>query len=326
MKKVLVAVLAVVLLGVLGAAGVAWGLRPRMRPAPDRKVEATPEKLARGRYLAENVAACLHCHSQADKSLFGMPPKLGTEGAGGMCMGPEDGFPGTLCASNLTSDPETGLGRWMDGEIIRAIREGVSRDGRPLMAIMPYGFYRDMSDEDVEAIVAWLRTLPAVRSPLTAPRFDFPLNVLVRFMPEPVEQSVPAPARSDTVAYGKYLVTVGGCVECHTPDAGPRAGQWFAGGREFELEKGVVLRSANLTPHATGMGGLSREEFIGLFKRHAGPGARREVPERLNTLMAWLSYGGMAEQDVGAIYDYLKTQPPVDNAVTPWSLPGTATP
>ena len=154
MKKVLVAVLAVVLLGGLGVAGFAWGLRPRMRPAPDRKVEATPEKLVRGRYLAENVAACFHCHSQADKSLFGTPPKPGTVGGGGMCMGPEDDFPGALCASNLTSDLETGLGQWTDGEIIRAIREGVSRDGRPLMAIMPYGFYREMSDEDVEAIVA----------------------------------------------------------------------------------------------------------------------------------------------------------------------------
>jgi mono/diheme cytochrome c family protein len=320
MKKVLVAVLAVVLLGALGAAGVAWGLRPRMRVASDRKVEATPEKLARGRYLAESVAVCFHCHSQADKTLFGMPPKPGTVGGGGMCMGPEDDIPGTMCASNLTSDPETGLGQWTDGELIRAIREGVSRDGRPLMAAMPYGFYREMSDEDVEAIVAYLRTLPAIRSSLPATRFDFPFNLLVRFMPQPLEQPVTAPARSDTVAYGRYLLTLGRCAECHTPTRGPLAGQQLAGGREVWLDKDVAVRSANLTPHATGIGGLSREGFIGLFQRHVRPEARREVPWRLNSAMAWMSYGGMTEEDVGAIYDYLKTLPPVDNAVIPWDL------
>lgn len=324
MKRVLVAVLAVVLLGGLGAVGFAWGLRPRMRPASDRKVEATPEKLARGRYLAENVAACFHCHSEADKSLFGMPPKPGTVGGGGMCMGPEDDFPGTMCASNLTADLETGLGQWTDGELIRAIREGVSRDGRPLMAAMPYGFYREMSEEDVEALVVYLRTLPAIRGSLPRTRFDFPFNLLFRFMPEPLERPVTAPARSDTVAYGRYLLTLGGCAECHTPNQGPLSGRPLAGGRELWLDKDVVVRSANLTPHATGIGGLGREDFVGLFKRHARPEARREVPWRLNTAMAWMAYGGMTEEDVSSIYDYLKTLEPVDNAVIPWSLPGAA--
>lgn len=329
MKKVLLAALAVVLVGALGAVGFVGLLRPRVRAAPAQKVEATPEKLARGRYLTENVAACFHCHSQADTSLFGMPPKPGTLGGGGMCMGPETGFPGTLCASNLTPDAETGLGQWTDGEIIRAIRDGVSRDGRPLMPIMPYRLYREMSDEDVEAIVAYLRTIPALRNPLTPTRLDFPLNVIIRFMPEPVEHAVPTPARSDTVAYGKYLVTVGGCVECHTPtdeQHEPLPGKLLAGGQQYELETGTVVRSANLTPHATGLGGLSREVFIGLFKRHALAEARSPVDPRFNTLMAWGAYAGMTEQDVGAIYDYLKTVPPVDNAVTPWPAPPVAAP
>lgn len=329
MKKVLLAALAVVLVGALGAAGFVGLLRPRVRAASDRKVEATPETLARGRYLAENVAVCFHCHSQSEKTVFGTPPRPGTLGGGGMCMGPESGFPGTMCASNITPDPETGIGRWTDGEIIRAIREGVSRDGRALMPIMPYSLYRELSDADVEAIVAYLRTIPAIRNPIAPTRLEFPVNLVVRFLPEPVEQPVTAPARMDTVAYGKYLVTVGGCVECHTPRDErhePLPGKWLAGGQEFELENGAVVRSANLTPHASGLGGLSRDVFIGLFKRHALPEARRQVEPRFNTVMAWLSYAGMTEEDVGAIYDYLKTVPPVDNSITSWSAPRVAAP
>ncbi len=329
MKKVFVASLAVLLLLVLGAVGFVLGGRPRSRPASTQKVAVTPEKLARGRYLAENVSVCFHCHSQPDMSLFATPPKPGTLGGGGLCMGPEMGFPGTMCMSNITPDAETGLGQWTDGEIIRAIREGVSRDGRALMPVMPYRLYREMSDEDVEALVAYLRTLPALRNPLAETRLDFPVNVLIRFMPEPLEKAVTAPARSDTVAYGRYLTTVGGCVECHTPTderREPLPGKQFAGGQEFELEKGVVVRSSNLTPHETGLGGLSRDSFIAHFKRHALPEARREVAPERNTVMAWMAYAGMAEEDLGAIYDYLKTLPPVDNDVLPWSTPRVAAP
>jgi mono/diheme cytochrome c family protein len=329
MKKVVVAGLAVLLLVVLGAAGFVLGARPRSRPASAQKVEVTPEKLARGRYLTENVFVCFHCHSQTDMSLFGTPPKPGTLGGGGQCLGPETGFPGTMCMSNLTPDAETGLGQWTDGEIIRAIREGVSRDGRALMPIMPYRLYREMSDEDVEALVAYLRSIPAIRNPLAKTRLDFPVNVFIRLMPEPLEKAVTAPARSDTVAYGRYLTTVAGCVDCHTPtdeNREPLPGKLFAGGQEFGLEKDAMVRSSNLTPHETGIGGLSRGSFIALFKRHALPEARREVAPERNTVMAWMAYAGMAEEDLGAIYDYLKTLPPVDNDVLPWSTPPVVAP
>lgn len=327
MKKVLLAALAVVLVGALGAAGFVGLMRPRVRAASAQKVEATPEKLARGRYLAENVAVCFHCHSQEEKAVFGTPSKPGTLGGGGMCLGPEQGFPGTMCASNITPDAETGLGQWTDGEILRAIREGVSRDGRALMPVMPYSLYRDMADEDVEAVVAYLRTIPAIRNPIAQPKLEFPLNLVVRFLPEPVEHPVSAPARTDTVAYGKYLVTVGGCVECHTPkneQNQPDPGKLLAGGQEFDLGNGAVVRTANLTPHATGLGGLGRDMFIGLFKRHAG--VRRQVEPRFNTVMAWLSYAGMTEADIGSIYDYLQTVPPVDNSITSWPAPRVAAP
>lgn len=324
MKKVFAGVFAVVLLVVLGALGFVFGLRPLKRPAPELHVEASPEKLARGHYLVENVSVCVHCHSQGDLTLFGSPPKPGTVGGGGTCLTPEQGFPGTVCAPNLTPDPDTGLGQWTDGEILRAVREGVSRDGRPLVSFMPYALYREMSDEDAQAVVAYLRTLSPLRQTQPPPHLNFPLSVIMRFMPKPLEGPVSAPSPKDSVAYGRYLVTVAGCKECHTPVNArhePLPGRYLAGGQEFVLEKGYVVRSANLTPHETGLGGLSRDSFIGLFKQHVLAESRREVPPRFNTVMAWNSYAGMTEQDLGAIYDYLRTVPPVDNTVQKWNAP-----
>lgn len=327
MKKVLGAILAVVLLAVLGGAVFILGMRPQKRPAPALKVEATPEKLARGRYLAENVSVCFHCHSQADLSVFGTPPKPGTLAGGGMCLGADDDFPGAMCAPNITPDADTGLGQWTDGEIVRAIREGVSRDGRALMPIMPYGVYRGMADEDVEAIVAYLRTLPPLRSSFPPTQLDFPVNLIIRFIPKPLEGAVAAPSRADHRAYGQYLVAMGGCGECHTPTNDkhePVPGKLLAGGQEFPLAKGAVVRSVNITPHKTGLGDVSRGVFISLFKQHALAESMRQVPLARNTVMAWRAYAGMTEEDLGAIYDYLQTVPPVDNPITPWSTPAGA--
>src|SRR5216110_697497 len=95
--------------------------------------------------------------------LFG-GPVVSAHNAGSACIGPEQGAPGKICFPNLTPDPETGLGAWTDGEILRAIREGVSRDGRALFPMMPYTEFRALSDEDTRAIVAYLRTMPAVKN------------------------------------------------------------------------------------------------------------------------------------------------------------------
>ena len=90
-----------------------------VRPASAEKVAATPKLLARGAYLADHVLNCMHCHSEGDPNVWGMPPRAGTAGTGGNCWDPSGGFPGHVCASNLTPDPDTGLGRWTDGEILR---------------------------------------------------------------------------------------------------------------------------------------------------------------------------------------------------------------
>ena len=97
----------------------------------------------------------------------------------------ELGLPGAVTAPNITPDRETGIGAWTDGEKIRAIREGISRDGRVLFPMMPYPNFRMMSDEDVYAIVAYMNTLPAVRNPLPVTKIDFPVSLMIKSVPQP---------------------------------------------------------------------------------------------------------------------------------------------
>src|SRR5512140_1498752 len=120
MKKLLLGIVAAAVLVAGGAAAFLALKTPAQRPAPDIKVEATPERLERGRYLVEHVSACLHCHSPGDESRWGMPHKPELRGAGGLCLNEAVGFSGTLCAKNITQHPEDGLGKWTDGEILRA--------------------------------------------------------------------------------------------------------------------------------------------------------------------------------------------------------------
>jgi mono/diheme cytochrome c family protein len=310
-------ILLLLLAGVVTVAAlVVARIQPRQRPASTEVIERTPERIERGRYLVNNVFGCMDCHAQRDYTRFGAPVK-GPLGAGGDCFGEAERFPGHLCTSNLTPDPETGLGQWTDGEIKRAIREGVSRDGRALFPIMPYGQYRDASDEDINAAVAYLRSLPPVKNPVPAPKIDFPVKYLIKLAPQPLTGPVPEPA-ADRVSRGHYLARVSGCIFCHTPvDARhqPIAGQELSGGQEFNGPFGV-LRSSNLTPHATGLGSREEASFVGLFKAFDLPSEQLPtIDPKQGTLMPWLSRAKMTEQDLGAIHAYLKTVPPVERAV-----------
>jgi mono/diheme cytochrome c family protein len=178
---------------------------PPYRPAlTDIRVAGTPDQVARG---ARFGTFCAQCHSPDGKV-----PLVGSNFA-------TEGPPlGTLWASNLTRAGE--IGTWSDGEIIRAIREGVHKSGRALI-IMPSEVFRHLSDVDVEAIVAYLRSLPAV-APNT-PRTS--LNVLAAFViglgiaptsaQPPITRPIIAPAESDSAEHGKYLVSILGCQRCH---------------------------------------------------------------------------------------------------------------
>ena len=306
---------------VLIACAITWLAvrKPASRPASTEKIEATPERLARGKYLVDHVTPCLECHSDHVVK-FGIPVKPGTEGQGGYIFDKNIGFPGVVAAQNITADDEFGLGKWTDGEVIRAVREGVDRNGDALFPMMPYEQFRDMSDDDVKAAVVYLRTLKPIHKGVPAKHIDFPVNLLIKFAPKPVDGVVKSPDSHDSVAYGKYLTTIGGCFECHTPHDDKNAliaEKPFAGGWEMKGPWGRVF-TANLTPAAgTYMSHATREEFIGRFKAFASMDANTapDAPAGRNTVMPWLAFAGMTDQDLGAIYDYLKTVKPIENKV-----------
>jgi mono/diheme cytochrome c family protein len=139
----------------------------------------------------------------------------GTEGSGQWFNMPD--LPGHIVAPNVTPDPETGAGTWTDDQLARAIREGIGHDGRALFPMMPYEDFRKMSDEDLASIVVYLRSLPPVHNQLSKTKIIFPVKYLIRSVPEPVTMPVASPDPSDRVKYGEYLVRIGGCGDCHTP-------------------------------------------------------------------------------------------------------------
>jgi hypothetical protein len=294
--------------------------KPASRPASAEKLEATPERLARGEYLVEHVSDCMGCHSD-HVITFGVPVKPGTEGQGGYIFDKNIGFPGVVAAQNITNDPATGLGSWTDGEILRAIREGIDRNGDALFPMMPYQHFRSMSDEDAKSVVVYLRTVKPINHSVPSKHIDFPVNLFVKFAPQPVIGPVNAPDKKDSVAYGKYLTTIGGCLECHTPHDDKNVlirEKAFAGGWEMKGPWGRNF-TANLTPHPdTYVGKATKAEFIGRFKAFASLDASTSpaCPPGRNTVMPWLAFSKMTDDDLGAIYDYLKTLKPIANKVT----------
>ncbi|HNY42324.1 MAG TPA: c-type cytochrome, partial [Bryobacteraceae bacterium] len=268
----------VILYGGLGAvAAVGCGIAilalkgPQARTALEIKVAMTPERIERGRYLFETVAHCDGCHSPRDWSKYTAPVIVESR-ASGVAFPAELGLPGAVVAPNLTPDRDTGLGGWTDGEKIRAIREGVDKDGRALFPFMPYQSYAKMSNEDVESIVAFMNTLKPVRNSLPLTKLDFPVSLMIKFAPQPVRDKVAAPDRNDKLAYGRYLVTIGDCAGCHSPKERGKEieGKHLAGGMEFALG-GFLVRSANITPdEETGIGRWSEERFLARFKGNAG--------------------------------------------------------
>ena len=304
-------VIALAVLAGVGAAYVRFAL-PKVGKAPELAIAASPALTARGEYLAQHVAVCTDCHSDRDWSSFAGPLKPGTLGRGGEVFGHALGLPGELVAPNITP---AAIGGWSDGEVARAITEGVTPDGRALFPFMNYPGYAQLCRDDLRALVSYLRTLPAIEHQPSRTQLDFPLNLLVRTFPKPAAISDKCPDRSDSVAYGKYLVTLASCADCHTKhDHGaPVAGQELAGGMRFPLPSGYVAHSANITPDAeTGIGRWSKEAFVARFAMFRNPAVLHPVSgNAVNTPMPWQLFAGMDDADLGAIYDYLRTQKPV---------------
>ena len=308
----------VVLVLVAAAAGVGYlySRYPNVPPAGNFRIEATPERLARGKYLNDHVVGCTTCHTQRDWTRFSGPIKQELLGAGGEKFSLDPTH--ALYSKNITP---AAIGSWTDGELRRAVAEGVSKDGTALFPLMPYPHFGVMDEEDLHAVLAHIRSLKAIASPAPIPdrTLPFPLPLIVRTMPR-VAQHQKRPAPEDKVAYGRYMTRIALCSDCHTPidaQGTPLPGMDFAGGMEF-TETGYRVRSANITPDAdTGIGTWTEQQFIDKFKGFENPTnavlSQAERPQ--NTVMPITAYAGMTREDLAAIYGYLRTLKPVVNRV-----------
>jgi mono/diheme cytochrome c family protein len=279
-------------------------------PLPAIAASTAPAVIERGRYLVVGPAHCIECHGASDDEGHRLHDAAHeTVLSGGHTW---DLPIGRFHAPNLTADREYGIGAMTDGEIARALRYGVGRDGRALLPFMPFA---DLGDDDLRAIVSYLRTQSPVHR--AVPRHEW--NVLGRVMrafvgapqgpSQPVRESVPAIV---TAPYGEYLThSVANCFGCHT-QRNLRTGEWtgrpFAGGMPFESDRnpGHTFVSANLTPDpATGrITAWSEDAFVARFRAGA---------QYADSPMPWTAFGRMTDDDLRAIYRYLRSVPAVRN-------------
>ncbi len=203
---------------------------------------------------------------------------------------------------------ETGAGSWSDDQLARAIREGVGHDGRALFPFMPYQDFRALSDEDLASIIVYLRSLPPVHKQRPPTELIFPVKYLIRSAPQPLDAPVPDPDLSTPEKRGKYLVTIAGCTDCHTPQDAhgqPLPGMDFAGGFILDGPWGRVA-SANITPDASG---IDESMFMQAILTGYVNG------RKLSQIMPWHAFRNMTEDDITAMYAYLKTLKPIRHYV-----------
>lgn len=319
MKKLVKRVgLALAVVVAFAAAGVVlrfYAFAPVARAAPVVKAPNSPDAVARGKYLAEHVAGCVGCHSQSDSRAPGQPVVPGREYVGRDFFEISDaGFPGHLRAPNLTSDAATGIGRVTDGELLRAMREGIGRDGRPLFMMPWQKFAEALSDDDALAIIAFLRTLPPVVNDPGRTQVDFPISMFNRAEPHPLEKPAP-PMPTDPLERGRRIMALGNCENCHsTHDAmhKPIAGQFLAGGDRFAVPGVVTAYAPNLTSDpATGLGAYSDEDIL----RAITEGKSRTG--RALYFMPFTEFRGMTDEDKRALIRALRSVPAVSHMVQP---------
>jgi mono/diheme cytochrome c family protein len=314
---ILVAILLVAIAGLLTYVKIAL---PNVGAAEDIKIEYTPERIERGKYLANHAAVCMDCHSKRDWSKFSGPLTEGTLGQGGERFDQTVGLPGVFLSRNIT--PE-GISRYTDGELFRVITTGVNKENQAMFPLMPYSHYGKMDREDIYSIIAYIRTLKPIKNEVEASVADFPMNFIINTIPTKANFQT-KPDTADVLAYGAYMVNATGCIECHTQvEKGiiiPELA--YSGGREFLFPDGSVVRSANITPDdETGIGKWTKEAFVQRFKMYND--SSYQLPSvkagEFNSYMPWTMYAGLTRQDLGAIYTYLKSIKPVANKVVKFS-------
>ena len=291
---------------VLIAAGIlALGCRHSTVPVPTLATESGGDSarlVARGEYLVRNVAACGGCHGdKPDDALSGGTPFRNWR-------------LGTIRSANITPDSATGIGRWSEGQIVRAVRNGERDDGALLAPVMPYGWLHGLSDEDAAAIARYLKSQPAVHHAIAQrPNVVYKVGRALFLRPDR-DAVAPAPVRAPTAAYGEYLTLhVALCADCHTPRTGvrqlPDMRKLFAG--TAHPAKDFPANPANITPDsATGIGLWSEADFVQTIRTGVDPKGNS-----LNPFMPWRQLRRMTDDDLAAIYRYLRTVKPVHNEV-----------
>ncbi|WKZ47913.1 MAG: c-type cytochrome [Anaerolineales bacterium] len=265
-----------------------WGIKgmmmvysPKVSAAPDLKVDATPEQIARGEYIAS--IGCVGCH--------GVNQAFPLTGGWNMAADEGFGFMGQAATENLT--PGGKLANYTDGEIFRAIRYGVDKDGN-LLLMMSSLSYRELSDDDIEAVIAYLRSQPAEASDApTGDKLNFLGMVIMGSgmfpVPAPAASSIDAPPAGATPEYGKYVATVGDCRGCH--------------GSNMEGTPASSFGPAIPNPRVF-VGTITLEEFIQTMRTGARPDG---TP--FTDAMPWQSAAQMTDDDLAALYAYLTAEP-----------------
>ena len=257
--------------------------------------------IARGDYLVNSMVACGNCHTPRGDD---HKPIIDMHLAGAFQV---ERAEFTAYSPNITPDVETGIGAWTDEEIIKAIREGVRPDGTIIGPPMPIRVYRDMSDSDVRAIVAYLRSVKPVQNELPKSNYNIPL-------PEsygPPVESVPDVSREDPIAYGDYVTNaLGHCMECHTPlvKGSPDLSRLGAGGNVFTKPHGMelVAVAANISSHPEqGLGSWTDDEIKRAITEAISRDGRQLLPA-----MPFHWYANIADEDLDAMVAYLRSIPP----------------
>jgi mono/diheme cytochrome c family protein len=279
-------------------------------PYPDIHASRDPAVIERGRYLATGAAHCGECHGAAPGTGVERRERAFTGGA-------EFHLPvGVFRVPNITPDPETGIGRYTDPEIARLLRYGVRPNGEQVLPFMPFA---DLSDDDLTAVISYLRTLKPVRHEVKPHEVNALGNVVLAYVLRPKGPSAPpqkSVARAATPEYGRYLThAVGNCIMCHTKvdlRTGEFAGAPFSGGAVHPSERDPALSfvAPNLTPHPRDgwLEGWSEQAFVARFQ---GGRVHADSP------MPWEAFRNMTDDDLRAIYRFLRTLPPAAGGPDP---------
>jgi len=272
-------------------------------PYPDIKSSADSATIARGKEIVFGPAHCADCHYHGNAdSIFNLgqePPLSG---------GYEFALPlGNFYTGNITPDSTFGIGRYNDGEVARVLRYGVRPNGTAALDFMPF---HDMSDEDLTAVISYLRSTKPVHNHVPDHTVTLMGRAIKAFLIKPVgpaREIVHSIPRDTSVAYGKYLATsVANCSGCHTQRdmmTGGFTGEPFAGGLKFEEPGYPDLVSPNLTTHTQGrINSWSQQDFIKRFRMG------KTIPY---SHMPWSSFKRMSDNDLKAIYNFLKSLPAV---------------